>query len=200
MNSHYKAALIHFNRVDPILFSAAQNIDPFVLKTSNDYFTELCKSIIYQQLSVLAGRSILNKFHNLFPNNKITVEYLLQIPDEQIRKAGISFPKIKYLKDLSQKVLNQEILFDKIQTSDEDTIINILTQVKGIGKWTAEMFMMFSLGRPDIFSAGDLGLRNAIQRLYKLDNKPTEKQLLQISSKWSPYRTYACVILWRNKK
>jgi len=201
----------HFEKVDPILFQALQTLTeiPAVSKKGNsaDHFTELCASIISQQLSTKVADVIWARFVHLFSNGTdwakgqseptLSPEELLQIPDQTMRDQGISWAKIKYIKDLAQKVVDHEIDLEHIETlSDEDVII-ALTKVKGIGRWTAEMFLMFALARPDIFSTGDLGLKRAIQKLYGLKAEPDEKKLLQLSKKWSPYRTYAARILWR---
>jgi DNA-3-methyladenine glycosylase II len=114
-----------------------------------------------------------------------------------MRDQGISWAKIKYIKDLAQKVVDHEVDLVQIETLSDEEVIIALTKVKGIGRWTAEMFLMFALARPDIFSTGDLGLKRAIQKLYGLKVEPDEKKLLQLSKKWSPYRTYAARILWR---
>ncbi len=195
----YKKALLHFKKVDLILFKTAKKVGHVELYSGSDHFIKLCKSIINQQLSNRVGDLIFERFKKLF-NNKIIPQKVLKIEDEKIRKIGISYSKIKYLKDLAKKIINKEIIFKEFENEKEEIIIEKLTTVKGIGRWTVEMFLMFSLGRPDVFSTGDLGLKNAVQKLYKLNEKPTEKQLLEISSKWSPYRTYASMILWRSMK
>ncbi|OGH10507.1 MAG: hypothetical protein A2857_04390 [Candidatus Levybacteria bacterium RIFCSPHIGHO2_01_FULL_36_15] len=194
----YQKALLHFQKVDPILFRAAKKTGPVELQNSSDYFIKLCKSIINQQLSNKVGDIIFERFKNLFPKQEIMPYYLLKIKDKSIRNIGISFPKIKYLKDLAQKIVNKEIILEDLQKEKEEIIIESLIKVKGIGRWTAEMFLMFCLGRKDIFSPGDLGLRNAVQKLYELKDKPSDKLLMEISQKWSPYRTYASMILWKS--
>ena len=193
----YKKALLHFKKVDNILYKAAKKVGHVKLYSSSDHFIRLCKSIINQQLSNRVGDVIFKRFEKLF-NKKIKPEKVLQIEEEKIRTIGISYSKIRYLKDLSEKIINKEIVFKELESEKEEIIIEKLTCVKGIGRWTAEMFLMFSLGKPDVFSTGDLGLKNAVQKLYKLKDKPSEKQLKKISSKWSPYRTYASMILWRS--
>lgn len=192
----FEKAISHFKKVDPLLFDLAKSIDPFVLEKSQNHFVRLTRSIIGQQLSVKAASTIWGRFEKLFDNN-ITAEKILTTKDDAIRECGISYPKIKYIKDLSEKVTSKQLLLESFEEADEKTIIENLTQVKGIGTWSAEMFLMFALARPDVFSAKDLGLKNAIIRLYGLKN-PTEKDLLKISEKWKPYRTYACRILWES--
>ncbi len=114
-----------------------------------------------------------------------------------MRTAGISFQKISYIKDLARRVNNDEIDFDSFQNKNDEEVIVELVKVKGIGRWTAEMFLMFALGRPDVFSFGDLGLRNGLQKVYKLKKPPTAKQAQKITNKWKPFRTYGSRYLWR---
>lgn len=194
----YTKAIAHFEKVDPILFAVTKNIEPFTLSTSQALFIELCDHIISQQLSIKASASIFERFSNLFPSKNITPLILMTIPDDAIRTAGLSYTKVGYLKDLSQKIIEKTIQLDLLKKLPDQAVIETLIKVKGIGKWTAEMFLMSTLGREDVFSYGDLGIRKAIQRLYKLEMNPTIAQAEQIASKWSPYRTYACKILWKS--
>lgn len=201
----------HFESVDPILANALKaigEIPPITKKgSSSDHFTELCASIISQQLSVKVADVIWVRFVHLFSNGtnwkkgdpepQLSPEELLTIPDQSIRDQGVSWAKIKYVKDLSQKVITQELLLEELDVLENEAVISELTKVKGIGRWTAEMFLMFALARPDVFSLGDLGLKRAIQKLYALENEPSEGDLLELTGRWSPYRTYASRILWR---
>lgn len=192
----YPKALKHFKTVDPLLFELAKSIDPIVLEKSQNHFLRLVRSIVGQQLSVKAASTIYSRFEKLFKKG-VNAKEILKLKDDDIRACGISYPKIKYIKDLSEKVEKKEIILETFETTDEKTIIEALTKVKGIGVWSAEMFLMFALARPDVFSVGDLGLKNAMIKLYGL-KKPTNQELLEISEKWSPYRTYACRILWES--
>lgn len=192
----FEKAVAHFKKADPVLYELAKSIDPFVLEKSQNHFIKLVRSIVGQQLSVKAASTIWGRFANLF-KKEVTAEEILKIDDEKIRACGISYPKIKYIKDLAEKVQTKQLLLDAFDETDEETIITALTQVKGIGTWSAEMFLMFALARPDVFSVKDQGLKNAMIKLYGLKN-PNDKKLLEISKKWSPYRTYACRILWES--
>lgn len=192
----YQKAIQHFKKVDPLLYELAESIDPIVLEKSPNHFIRLVRAIVGQQLSVKAAATIFGRFEKLFSKG-INAAEILKLKDGDIRACGISYPKIKYIKDLAEKVHKKELLLEELESADEQTIITNLTKVKGIGVWSAEMFLMFALARPDVFSVGDLGLRNAMTRLYALKN-PTDKQLVKISEKWSPYRTYACRILWQS--
>lgn len=189
----------HFQKKDPILFEAYEKLNqPVILTPHTDYFAALCESIINQQISTKAGEAIWKRFISLFPNQKVSAKITNTLSVEQLRPIGISKPKAKYILDLSTKVINQEVCLDHLTSMSDDDIVIELTKVKGIGTWTAEMFMMFTLGREDIFSVKDLGLKRAIQKLYSIHYDPTVEELLQISLPWSPYRTYASMILWKS--
>lgn len=193
-----KTIISHFRNVDPILFSVIAQVEEVTLKMSTNYFSDLCEAIVNQQLSEKAGSTIFNRFKALFPHQKITAKYTVKLTNEKIRQCGISGAKTNYITDLAQKVHSGELKLERLEKLDNQTIIKELTKVKGIGPWTAEMFLMFSLGREDVFSKGDLGLRKAIQKLYAIKKPLTDKYYQEISTKWSPYRTYACMILWKS--
>lgn len=192
--------LNHFKINDPVLFSVISKIKPLKKiepRKSKDHFSSLCQSIINQQLSNKAAATIWKRFCSLFAKKKPTPTKVLEIKDEDVRKAGISAAKVRFIKNLAETVLSKEVDLEEIDKLKDEAVISKLTQVKGIGIWTAEMFLIFSLGREDVFSYGDLGLQNAIKRLYKPKNL-TKKQIEKISGKWSPYRTWASRILWRS--
>lgn len=191
-------ALEHFKKTDPVLYETGLKVKLKDHPRPGDYFVDLVDSIISQQLSGKAAETIFGRFKKLFPSEKITPEKLLKIPDEKIREAGISYSKIKYIKGLAKAVINKQIDLNALEKLSDDEVILELIKLKGVGNWTAEMFLMFTLGRPDIFSAGDLGLQNAMVKLYKLDAKPNKEILIEISEKWSPYRTTASKILWKS--
>jgi len=191
-------ALKHFKKVDPILYDVAVKIILPTHAKSRDYFIDIIESIISQQLSIKASDTIFGRFKKLFPIELITPKGILKIPDEKIRECGISYSKIKYIKGISQAVEDKTIDLNNLDKLSNEEVIIEMVKLKGIGVWTAEMFLMFTLDRPDVFSAGDLGLQNAIVKLYKLKDKPSKDELLKISSKWAPYRTTASRILWRS--
>lgn len=195
----HKKISSHIKKTDPILYGVLEKIDTIKsLIRSDNYFADLCETIINQQLSEKVGTVIFNRFKKLFPKGKITPEKLLKLKDEEIRKIGTSGNKVKFMKELAKKVHGREIILEKLELLENEEVVAKLTKLKGIGQWTAEMFLMFSLAREDVFSYGDLGLRRAIQKLYKLTSEPTKKEAQDLSLKWSPYRTYACRILWRS--
>ncbi len=198
MKHSVKDALKHFRKVDPILYSVALTVEIPEVTSSDNYFLELYDSIVSQQLSVKAANTIMGRLKKLYPNEIITPDHTIKLDPEKMRSAGNSYSKIAYLKDLSQKVIDGTLMFDKFAEMTADEIMKELLIVKGIGPWTAEMFLMFSMGNPDVFSYGDQGLKNAIKTIYKFESNPTLEQALEISQNWSPYRTYACRILWKS--
>ena len=189
-------ALKHFKKTDPALFAIAQEVKLRELTKPTDYFIDLVESIIGQQLSGKAADTIFGRFKKLFPGEKITAVKLLKLSDLTIREAGISYGKIKYIKGIAEAVKSKQLYLERLEALSDREVMEELIKLKGVGEWTAEMFLMFSLLRTDIFSAGDLGLQNAIIKLYRLKDKPGKQGLLEISSKWSPHRTTASRILW----
>lgn len=183
---------------DPILSTLIEKVPPFEKAVTSNYFYALVAAIISQQLSVKAADTIEARFKKLFPHEEISPQAVLEIDSQLVRDAGISWPKISYIKDLAEKTLSSGILFEQFEIMTDEEIIIELVKVKGIGRWTAEVFLMFAMERPDVFSYGDLGIRKAIQRWYKFDGEPTQQQAEEVAEKWKPYRTLACCYLWRS--
>jgi DNA-3-methyladenine glycosylase II len=167
-------------------------------RTEGTHFQALTRSIVYQQLSGKAAATILSRVNALYPDNTPTPEAILATSDEHLRAAGLSRQKIGYLRDLSSKVMSGELPLDAVDEMSDDDLISHLVQVKGIGRWTAQMFLMFRLGRPDVLPELDLGIQNAIKRAYRKRTRPTPKQVKRIGAKWSPHSTVACWYLWRS--
>jgi DNA-3-methyladenine glycosylase II len=188
----------HFSSVDPILARHFHLIADMTLSVSTNPFVDLVESITSQQLSIKAGDTIFRRFKKLFPNGRISAKAILALSDQQIRDVGVSWSKVKYIKAIAEAVQSKTVVFTRLPTLSDEEVIAVLTTIHGVGRWTAEMFLMFALGRPDIFSYGDLGLRRGLQKLYGFKSEPTVKQMEKIVKKWSPYRTYASRILWRS--
>lgn len=191
----------HFERVDPIISQFVDKIDFRLLNQQKNpklYFKELCQSIIFQQLAGKAANTIMSRFVDLFKGKKITPDLILSFSEEKLKTVGLSWQKTKYIRDLSQKVKDKEVDLEILFDLDNDSVLKELTKVKGIGPWTAEMFLIFTLGREDIFSHGDLILRNTVQKLYGFKYKPNEKQINKIVNKWSPYKSYGSLALWKS--
>ena len=181
--------------MDRVLFSQIHHLETIKLEKSGNHYRSLVREIVGQQLSTKVASVIFNRLLHLFPNEEVKPDIMIEIKDEELRSIGMSWGKVRYVKDLSQKVIDKSLDLSKLEKMENQEVINALIQVKGIGPWTAEMFLMFSLGRSDVFSFGDLGLKNAIRNLYGIE-EVTNEVLRDLSKKWSPYRTYAARILW----
>jgi DNA-3-methyladenine glycosylase II len=195
----------HLRRVDPVI---ARLIDDFggpLPSERNsrgrppDVYGALVRSITGQQLSVKAAASIYGRLVERFGGHTPTPEQILADDPEELRAAcGFSRAKVTYLRSLAEHVLSGELEIDRLTDLDDGDVIRELTAVKGIGEWTAHMFLMFTLHRPDVLPVGDLGVRNAAMRAYGLDGPPPPKALEELADAWRPYRTRACLYLWRS--
>jgi DNA-3-methyladenine glycosylase II len=194
-----KQAVIHLKKVDKILAKVIPKITLKGRKAHKRYFESLVVAIINQQLSTKAADTIEKRFVAIFGQFP-KPEQVLKKSDNTLRKAGLSFQKISYIKSLATLIQQKQINFRGFKKISDEEIIAILTQVKGIGRWTAEMFLMFCLNRPDVFSHGDLGLKNAIKKWYKLDIKLHQKKFHKLVESWSPHRTTAARYLWASLK
>jgi DNA-3-methyladenine glycosylase II len=163
-----------------------------------DHFAALVRAIIFQQLSTKAASTIHGRLVGLMPDGLVTPEVLLALTEEQLRAVGVSRQKAMYLRDLCEKVANGDVTLDAVDALDDESVIAALTKVKGIGRWTAEMFLMFRLHRPDVLPVGDLGIVTAVQRAYGLRKRPTPDRLRRLAEPWRPYRSIACWYLWRS--
>ena len=164
-----------------------------------DPFETLCKSIASQQLSIKAAATIFRRFEDLFPpDRKPTPERVMTLGDDEIRACGFSRPKVSFIKDLAGRVLDGRLDLKRLKKHPDDEVMRQLVAVKGIGRWTAEIFLMFRLGRPDILPADDLGLMNAVHRAYRLRKRPDAKKLRAIGEAWRPYRSVASWYLWQS--
>jgi DNA-3-methyladenine glycosylase II len=168
------------------------------LRTEGTHFHALVRSIVFQQLSGKAAGTILSRLSALFPDNAPTPEAIIATSDETLRSVGLSRQKIGYLRDLSFKVVNGELPLDDVDSMGDDDLIAHLVQVKGIGRWTAQMFLMFRLGRPDVLPELDLAIQNAIKIAYRKRKRPTPKDVQKIGAKWSPHSSVASWYLWRS--
>lgn len=197
---HTKRHRDHLVAADPILGQAIVllKLRPRTLRP--DTFHSLARSIIGQQLSTKAAASIFLRVQSLFPKSQpfpAPAEFL-KMAASKLRKAGLSKSKVDYIKNLAKFMLKHQAEFATIESLDDEAVIELLTQVKGIGRWTAEMFLMFSLGRQDVFSYGDLGLRAAMKKIYHLRKMPSARRAKETSDKWKPYRTHASLYLWQS--
>jgi len=187
----------HFKKVDGKIHKLALSIKLEPIEKSADLFYHLCREIVGQQLSGKVARVIFGRFVDLFPGGKIDSGMILKFSDKKIRAVGMSNSKVAFIKDLAAKVKSGEVDLEKVDQLTDEEIMKHLTAVHGIGPWTAEMFLIFALGRPDIFSLGDLGLLRGVEKLYEIKN-PTKRELAELSDKWSPYRSFVSRLLWKS--
>jgi DNA-3-methyladenine glycosylase II len=193
----YKKALAHFKKTDPKLHALAKELEIADLKQSEDLFRDIAWTIMGQQLSGKAADTIFERFEALFPAKLVAPEQIPKLSDEALRACGLSGAKARAIRSLSEHVLSGSLDLSRLPLLSDAEIMAELTKVKGIGPWTAEMVMIFSLGRPDIFSIGDLVLRKEIMNLHGWKKLPSEKRLKEVLGRWSPFRTYAARILWK---
>ncbi|NHK30813.1 MAG: DNA-3-methyladenine glycosylase 2 family protein [Asgard group archaeon] len=168
------------------------------LQENYNHFVDLVETIIYQQISYKAAKTIFERFTQLFKDQKPTSNKLLKLSEEELANAGISRQKRGYLYSLAEKFQDGTVKPEKYEKLSDNEIIDELVQIKGIGKWSAQMFLLFNLGREDIFAPDDLGLRKGIQKQYKLEELPKPKEAEKFAERWKPYRSYASVLLWRS--
>ena len=172
---------------------------PFVLQSRKKVYLHLCSSIISQQLSTKVARVIFQRFLDLFGKKEPTAKEILEIPVEKFRSIGFSNAKAGYVHNVCKFFVEHDLTDDRLHKMSNEEVVDLLTQIKGVGRWTVEMILMFTLGREDVFAVDDLGIQQSITKLYKLDSsnkKLMKEKMLQISFKWAPYRTYACRYLW----
>ena len=175
---------------------------PFKLKKEKQVYLQLCGSIMSQQLSTKVAAVIWKRFLDLYEGGKPTPEQIVKTPYETLRGIGLSNAKVMYVQNVAQFAIEHGMEWDQLQKMSNDEVIAHLTQIKGVGRWTTEMLLMFALGREDVFAIDDLGIQTAMIKLYKLDNsdkKSFREKMLRISTKWAPFRTYACLHLWEYK-
>ena len=161
-------------------------------------FPALVRTIVGQQLSVKAASTIHGRLVALMPGGVVTPQAVSTVADDQLRQAGMSRQKSAYLRDLAAKAESGELPLDALADMTDEQVIEAITRVKGLGRWSAEMFLMFRLRRPDVLPVDDLGIVNAIHRLYRLRTRPTPDRIRKIGETWRPYRTVACYYLWRS--
>ena len=193
--------LVHLSKDKKLkLIMEAQK--PFILGLRNKVYLRLCASIVSQQLSTTVAKVLYQRFLDLYDGKEPSAKQILDTPTTTFRSIGFSNAKASYVHNVCRFFIEKKITDARLYKMSNEEVLELLTQIKGVGKWTVEMILMFTLGREDIFAMDDLGLQQSMIRLYKL--KETDKKLLRqkmekISKKWSPYRTYACRYLWQWK-
>ncbi len=199
ISSEIEKGIKHLRINDPKMKKIIESCEPFKLKPRKDFFPSLLRAIIGQQLSMTAAASIYKRF-NTFVDGKPSPEKILAAQHEELRALGLSNAKAKFIKDLSEKILEKKVHPKNHATMSDEEIISELTQVKGIGEWTAHMYLMFTLVRPNVLPTKDLGIKKGIQKIYGLRNLPDERKVTLISTKnnWTPFNTIACWYVWRS--
>lgn len=192
--------LLHLNK-DKKIASITKTIAIDLPKPSTDLYFHLMRAIAGQQLSVKAASTIWDRVLLLFPDKYPHAKAMLDIDKEKLRSAGLSYQKAGYMKNIAQFSIDYTLDYKKLKKKTDAELIEYLTQIKGVGRWTVEMILMFSLIRPDVLPVDDLGIQNAIKHLYKLTTtgKTLKADMEKLSLKWQPYRTFACMYLWRYK-
>ena len=198
-NNELTKALQHLSKKDKTLSRIIKKAPKCNLTAHRNYYRSLLRAIVGQQLSVASARAINTRFLEFFDDNPLP-EKIVITPDEKLREIGLSFAKIKYVKDLSHKIINKEISFRGIDKKTDEQIIEELIKVKGVGVWTVHMFLMFTLGRTNVLPVGDLGIKKAIMLNYNLKKMPTEEIVTKTAKKnnWSPYNSVAAWYLWKS--
>ena len=196
----HRAAVRHLQRSDPVLGAVLSRHGPhrFDLRKDGTHFDAIARAIVSQQLSVKAASTIHGRFRELYAAAGGTPADVEDISDARLRQAGLSQQKIAYIRDLARRVASGELDLENVDGMTDEELVERLTTVKGVGKWTAQMFLMFRLGRPDVLPTLDLGIQKAIQRAYGLRKLPSEERVEKVARCWAPYRTIACWYLWRS--
>jgi len=196
----HRTSVTYLKRADPVLARVIERVGPcrFVPRAHGTHFDALLRSIVYQQLSGKAASTILDRVLCLYGGRYPRPAQLLETRDEDLRTAGLSRQKLAYLRDLAAKVDTGDVPLARVGRLSDEEIITHLTRVKGVGRWTAQMFLMFRLGRPDVLPELDLGIQTAIQQAYDLPTRPTPADVLRIGTSWRPHATIASWYLWRS--
>lgn len=187
-------------RRDPVLRRIIDHIGPCLLRPQRHYFWTLAESIVSQQLSVAAAATIFKRLRQLYPDHRVPrPQDILATPVGRLRAVGLSRQKVVYLKELAHAALDGRLPWRRMHALSDEDIVVVLTKLHGIGRWTAEMFLIFVMLRMDVFPVDDLGLQKAIQRAYQLRRHPSEATMRRLAKRWEPYRTVATWYLWASR-
>ena len=196
----HRKAVTHLKRADPILARVIERVGPcrFEPRATGSHFDAVVRAIVYQQLSGSAAFTIHSRLLELYGGETPTPAALLATPEGTLRAVGLSRQKIAYMRDLAHRVETGDIPIHALHELSDDEVIEALTRFKGVGVWTAQMFLMFRLGRPNVLPVLDLGIRKAIQRAYRMRTLPSAERILKLGARWEPHCTVACWYLWRS--
>ena len=193
-----RQALLHLSQSDRKLAAVIESVGPYAIRYRDADFSTLARSIVYQQLSGKAAATIYGRVEQAVHPNRVCGEAILALSGEQMRALGLSNQKATYLRSIAEQNLNGIIDFERLHELPDHEVIQHLTAAKGVGVWTAQMYLIFALRRPDILPTGDLGIRNAIQRIYHLRTPPKPDRIMKIARPWRPYASVASWYLWRS--
>jgi len=193
-----RKAILHLKKSDPVMRAIIERVGAYKIQHREPSFETLVRSIVYQQLSGKVASVILGRLIALLPEGKVTPQAILKLTPARMRKAGLSKQKTAYIRDLARKTNKGHVKFEALADLADQEVIEHLTQVKGIGVWTAHMFLIFALRRLDILATGDLGVRIAIRKAYQLEELPAPKQVEELAAAWRPYSSVAVWYLWRS--
>jgi DNA-3-methyladenine glycosylase II len=192
-----KQAIDHLRLSDPVLGSIIERVGPYAIQYREPVFESLVRSIVYQQLSGRVASVIFARL-SAAVRNQITPDNILKLRPARMRSLGLSAAKTTYIRDLARHTRDRKVVFEGLEILSDDGVIEQLTQVKGIGTWTAHMFLIFALRRPDILPVGDLGIRSAMRKAYGLKDLPARAEMESIAERWRPYCSVASWYLWRS--
>lgn len=192
-----RKAIYHLKKSDPVLRAIIERVGAYKMEYGEPTFHSLAESILYQQLNGKAALTIFKRFTDA-AGSPLTPAGILKLTDGQMRAVGLSKQKTSYLRDLAEKTQSGLLNFEKLLVMEEAEVIEHLTQVKGVGVWTAHMFLMFTMRRPDVLPTGDYGIQMAMKKYYRKRKLPKPKDMEKIAKAWSPYRSVACWYLWRS--
>jgi DNA-3-methyladenine glycosylase II len=192
--------LRHLKKNDPSLAKIITHLGAYEFRLDDDHYEALVGSIIFQQLAGAAARAILNRFKQIYDGKIPRPQQYLNTEERRLRASGLSPQKIRYIRDLAERVESGALDLERLSDLSNDEVVKELDEVKGIGRWTAEMYLIFVLGRTDVLPVDDLGLRKAAQKTYRLRKLPTKEKFEQLSKKWHPYCSIATLYLWRSQE
>jgi len=193
-----RKAILHLKKADPVIGAVIDRVGAYRIEYREPSFETLVRSIVYQQLSGKVAKVIFGRLIDAVPGKKLNPAAILKLTPARMRKCGLSKQKTAYIRDLARKTAKGELTFEALPALPDEAVIEHLTQVKGIGVWTAHMFLMFALERPNVLPTGDLGIRSAIRKAYGLDALPHPKQIEELAVSWHPYCSVASWYLWRS--
>jgi DNA-3-methyladenine glycosylase II len=192
-----RTALKHLKK-DPVMGKIIERTGPFVIEYREPGFETLVRSIVYQQLSGRVASVIFGRLHAAAGEEKLTPAGIMKLRPERMGRLGLSGQKTLYIRELAKHTRKASVVFESLAEMEDAAVIEHLTKVKGIGVWTAQMFLMFALRRPDVLPVADLGIRSAMKRAYRLDDLPKPAEMEKIAAPWKPWTSVACWYLWRS--